>query len=568
MIYQHLRDALEELTAHDSLFAVSEMEIKGETMRGFLLAPPSMRDIWSLTIAKADNEYLVYDEERWTYTQTHEEVASVANWLVSQGIKPGDKVAVAMRNYPEWVIAYWAILSIGAVCVGMNAWWISEEMQYAIDDSKPDIIISDAGCYRHIEPLRAQFPNIKIVGVRFKEEAENVIPYQELKNFGGDLPQPEIDPDDIACVFYTSGTTGFPKGAQLTHRSCIANLMNYLCMMRAVDVAVAREAGTEDQLAPIGEGDPVNVLLTTPLFHVTANNCAMQPVTMIGGKIVFMYKWDAGEALKIIEKEKISSITGVPVMSRELINHPDFDKYDTSTVQTLGGGGSAFQPDLIKDIDAKLSNGKPGTGYGMTEVSGIIAGISKEFSVMHPDSVGPVVVTMDARIVNGAGEDVPQGEIGEICVRGPNVFAGYLNKPEATAETIRDGWLHTGDVGRLDENGFLYITDRIKDMLIRGGENIYSAEVEVALYKNTAIAECAVFGVPDDRLGEEVGAAVFLKPGEAQSADDIREACREHLAPFKVPRYIWVAQENLPRNASGKILKKGMLDLFDLTDAQ
>ncbi len=567
MLHQHFKDAIAELTAPDSIFAVSEMDILGQKMRGFSLAPPSMRDIWVLASEHAEREYLVYEDERWTYTQAHIEIASVANWLVSQGIGHGDKVAVAMRNYPEWVIAYWAISSIGAVCVGMNAWWVSEEMAYAIDDSKPKILLTDDGCYRSIVPIKDRFPDVKLVSVRFKEDVAGMTPYQELKSFGGALPTPEIVPDEVACIFYTSGTTGFPKGAQLTHRSCITNLMCYLVSLRATDVAIARDNGTEDQLPAIGEGPASSILLTTPLFHVTANNCAMQPATMVGGKIVFMYKWDAGKALEIIEKETISGVTGVPVMSREIINHPDFEKYDTSSLITLGGGGSAFQPDLIKEIDARLENGKPGTGYGMTEVSGIIAGISKDFSVMHPQSVGLPVVTMDVKIIDGQNNEVPQGEIGEICVRGPNVFCGYLNKPEATAETIKDGWLHTGDVGRIDEHDYLYVTDRIKDMLIRGGENVYSAEVEIALHGNKAIAECAVFGVPDERLGEEVGAVVYFKPGEQITVDEVRQTCKVLLAPYKVPRYIWITPTNLPRNASGKILKKGLVDIYDVADA-
>ena len=567
MLHQHFKDVVAELTADDSIFAVSEMDVKGHKMRYFTLAPPSMRDIWILTAANAENEYLVFGEERWTYADAHEEVASVANWLTAQGIGNGDRVAVAMRNYPEWVMIYWAVLSVGAVCVGMNAWWVSDEVTYALEDCTPKILITDEGCWRNIGPVIGNFPDIKTVGVRFADCPDGMVPYSDLKSYGGDLPTPDIDTDDVACIFYTSGTTGFPKGAQLSHRNCISNLMSYIVLMRSADVAIARNKGEEDQLPAVGEGPAAHLLLTTPLFHVTANNCAMQPVTMIGGKIVFMYKWDAGDALKMIEQEKITNLTGVPVMSREIINHPDFGKYDTSSLVSLGGGGSAFQPELIKDIDKALSNGQPAQGYGMTEVSGIIAGISKDFSMLHPASVGPPVVTMDVKIVDAQNREVPAGEVGEICVRGSSVFVGYLNKPEATAEAIRDGWLHTGDVGYLDEHGFLYITDRIKDMLIRGGENVYSSEVEVAIYDHKSVAECAVFGVPDERLGEEVGVVVYLKPGETATAEELREICKAKLAPFKVPRYIWLTETNLPRNASGKILKKGLVEAYDPAQA-
>jgi long-chain acyl-CoA synthetase len=309
---------------------------------------------------------------------------------------------------------------------------------------------------------------------------------------------------------------------------------------------------------PIPEDPPVPAgLVTTPLFHVTANNCGAYLLTAAGGKIVLMYRWDAGEALKLVEREKITAVSGVPIMARELINHPDFEKTDTSSLATLGGGGAQLPPDLVHKIDSTVATARPNTGYGMTETCGIITSVSADFFVDKPDSAGPAMPNFEAKCVNELGETVPQGEVGELWVKGSSVIKGYINRPEATAESITDGWLHTGDIARIDKDGFIFIVDRKKDMVLRGGENVYCAEVESTLYRHPAVAECSVFGVPDDRLGEEVGAAVVLKPGETLTADALREHCAATMAKHKVPRYIWFLSA-LPRNASGKFVKRDL----------
>jgi long-chain acyl-CoA synthetase len=280
-----------------------------------------------------------------------------------------------------------------------------------------------------------------------------------------------------------------------------------------------------------------------------------------------MYKWDATEALKLIERERISTLTGVPVMSRELINHPDFDQYDTSSLMSVGGGGAQLQPALVGKIDARVQTARPQTGYGMTETCGIITSISGDFFVDKPDSCGPAMPSFEAKVVDAEGNDLAEGEVGELWVRGSPVIKGYLNRPDATAETITDGWLHTGDIARIDDTGFIFIVDRAKDMVLRGGENVYCAEVESAIHQHPAVAEATVFGVPDDRLGEEVGAAVFLKAGAQASADAIRDTCRARISAHKVPRYIWFMDEALPRNANGKFLKRELKQKLSAADA-
>jgi acyl-CoA synthetase (AMP-forming)/AMP-acid ligase II len=314
-----------------------------------------------------------------------------------------------------------------------------------------------------------------------------------------------------------------------------------------------------------GNAPPPAQLMATPLFHVTANNCAAQPVTLAGGKLVFMYKWDAEEALRIIEKEKIRAISSVPAMARELVLHPSFGDYDTSSVLGFGGGGAAVQPDLVGKISAmgRVAN----QGYGMTEATGIIAASMGNFLVEKPTSCGPPLPVFDTRITDTEGNALPAGEIGEVCIRGVQIIKGYLNRPDATAETIVDGWLHTGDIGYLDDDGFLYLVDRAKDMVLRGGENIYCSEVENVIFRHPAVQEAAVFSVEDERLGEEVGAAIFPQEGRTVNPEEIREFAREHMAAFKVPRYIWILAEPLPRNASGKFLKKALQSELDVADA-
>ncbi len=566
-MYKELKEVWGELTAEGEMFAVTEVEVRGQKLKAFAMAPPSLRELWQLSAGYADRDYLVYQDERWTYAEAHEQVASVANWLLANGVQPGDRVAIAMRNYPEWLLSYWAIVSVGAACVGMNAWWVTDEMLFGIEDASPKVIIGDQERLHRIADHSDKLGGATLVGVRLDEDLPcETVPWTDLIAKGGALPEVTVDPDDDACIFYTSGTTGRPKGAQLTHRGCVNNVMNVAFASMAQGRAVARAQGTEEEL--LAQEPPVpSALVTTPLFHVTANNCVAHAATLAGGKLTHMYRWDAGEALRLIEREKVTALTGVPVMAREVINHPDFANTDTSSLMTLGGGGAQLPPDLVGKIDNSVETAKPNTGYGMTETCGIITAIAAEFFVDRPDSAGPAMPTFDVRCVDEDGNDVPPGEAGEIWVKGAPVIKGYLNRPDATAETITDGWLHTGDMGKLDEDGFIYIVDRVKDMVLRGGENIYCAEVENTIFKHDAVAEVSAFGIPDDRLGEEVGVAVVLRDGLSVTADELRAHCADLVAKHKIPRYIWFLDKPLPRNANGKFLRRELKESLKLEEA-
>jgi long-chain acyl-CoA synthetase len=462
------------------------------------------------------------------------------------------------------MMVYWAAVSIGAAVVGMNAWWVGSEMAYGLEDSRPKVLVVDKERLAHWAEIRGQAPPMDVVAVRVEGELpEGVLPFEAMTRDGGAMPDVTVDPDQDASVFYTSGTTGRPKGAQLTHRGCVSNLMS-LAFWNTVQTEAAKRAG-KPGVKPTEPGT-LAALVVTPLFHVTANNCLAQITTLGGGTLVHMYKWDAGEALRLIERERITNFSGVPTMARELIAHPDFATRDTSSLKALGGGGAQLQPDLVEKIE-KAGPARPATGYGMTETCGIITANSAEFFIDKPASVGPAMPCFEVQCVDAAGNVVGPGEVGELWVRGAQVIRGYLNRPEATDEAITDGWLHTGDVARIDEDGFIFIVDRAKDMLLRGGENVYCAEVEAAIFDHDAVAECAVFGVPDDRLGEEVGAAIVLAEGASVSADELREHLSERLAKYKIPRFVWFLDEALPRNASGKFLKRELRDTLKREDA-
>ena len=569
MHYKELKAAWAELTAPGAPFEIVRIPIRGVDTLSYRNAPADVRALWLSTRPFAEREYLIYREERFTYGEAHAKVDAIAAWLVGAGVKRGDRIAIAMRNYPEWLLIYWASLCLGVAAVGMNAWWVGEEIDYVLNDSEPKVIFCDAERLSRILERPALSgaggAGPVIVAVRVDDLPERVTSFAEVIATPGAMPDVALDPDDDACIFYTSGTTGFPKGAQLTHRGCVSNLMSMMFSGQATALSTARATGVApDPTAPA----PIPIgLLTTPLFHVTANNCGAYAVTAAGGKLVLMYRWDAKTALTLIEQERVTSMSGVPVMSRELITHPDFSSHDLSSLMTLGGGGAQLPPDLVHRIDQTVATARPNTGYGMTETCGIITAVSADFFIDKPDSAGPAMPDFEVKCVDDEGRSVRPGEVGELWVRGAQVIKGYLNRPEATAESITDGWLHTGDIARVDQDGFIFIVDRKKDMVLRGGENVYCAEVEAAFYRHDAVAEVCVFGVADERLGEEVAAAVVVREGQIVDAAALREHCAVIMARHKIPRYLWLLRAPLPRNANGKFLKRELRETLLVEEA-
>jgi acyl-CoA synthetase (AMP-forming)/AMP-acid ligase II len=559
------QEAWGELTAPGAQFAMREITVRGAPMRVYESAPPSMRFVWELASAYGDADYVVYEDERFTYAESDAIVRALAHHLRDvHGVVAGDRVAIAMRNYPEWVFSYWAIVSLGAACVGMNAWWTPDEMKFGLSDSRPKVLIADGERVERVLPaleeLRTDAP-LHVITTRYDGElpsdASRWSDVVDPASAPSTLPDADIDPDDDACIFYTSGTTGKPKGAQLTHRGSVHNLLN-LAFMATVSASAAAKSATSEQAPPVApDPAPQAVFMApTPLFHVTANNCLLHPATISGARLVLTYKWDAARALELIERERVTNVSGVPTMSREMLMHPDWSTRDTSSLTGMGGGGAPLQPDLVDKIDKSLAGGVPSTGYGLTETHGIVTANAGVLYVAKPESCGRVVPVLDAKLIDEAGDEVPEGQPGELCVRGSVVIKGYLNRPEATADAIVDGWFRTGDIAVIDEDGFVFIVDRAKDMVLRGGENVYCSEVETAIYHHPAVAEAAVFGVPDVRLGEVVGVAIVRAPNTSLTEDELTTFLSDKLAKFKIPERIWLLNDPLPRNASGKFLKR------------
>ena len=552
--------AYAELTAPGGPFAWEIQDVRGVPTRVYRGAPPNGRAVWEVAAARG-GEYLVYGDERYSYADAAARVRSLAHHLRhDHGVGRGDRVVIAMRNHPEWVLSYWAITATGAAAVAVNAWWTTPELEFALADSAPVVAILDGERLERLAHLAGAPGAPPFILARHDGDLPaGACRWDDVVDAAGAppaLPPADIQPDDDACIFYTSGTTGPPKGARTTHRGSMHNLMNLGFLKVCGDAARARRLAERGLPPPTHDDDGHTSLLPVPLFHVTGCTCVLHPVTATGGRLVLMHRWDPAEALRLIERERVTHVTGVPTMSRELLRHPDWPHTDTSSLRSMGGGGAALQPDLVARIDSSLARGRPTTGYGLTETTGIATAINNEYYVAKPASVGPVVPCMEAKVVDGDGNEVATGRAGELLLRGPNVIKGYLNNPEATASAIVDGWFRTGDIAEIDADGWIHIKDRAKDIVIRGGENVHCAEVEAALHELDEVAEVAVFGVPDDRLGEEVAAAVVPAPGAALSEADLSAHLTGRLARFKHPRHVWFLDEPLPRNANGKFLKR------------
>jgi len=551
-------EALAQVTGPGQLFEVVETEVGGHPVRVFANAPANLGQLFAG--ARGDeSEFLVYEDERWSFAEVMRHADALGHTLVhTYGVGKGDRVGIAMRNLPEWIVSFAAILSIGAVSVSLNAWWTEAELEYAIEDSGLSVLIADPErIERAHAPAHARgVPMIMVRGDQLEPSPTGVKRYDEVVTPGDPVPVVDVGPDDDATILYTSGTTGFPKGAVSTHRAVVNGLMGFWCN---TTLASARKG--EDLLG--GSGFAPCFILIVPLFHVTG--CVPVMLTCFGMKfkLVMMHRWDPDTALRLIEAERVTTFVGVPTQSWDMLESPSFDKYDTSSLASIGGGGAPAPAKLVDRVEKGFTRGRPQIGYGMTETNAFGPGNTGDDYVTHPTSTGRARVSiMDIQIRDDDGNEVPVGTRGEIWMRGSNLIRGYWNKPEATAEAIVDGWLASGDLGRIDDDGFLYIEDRAKDMVLRAGENVYCAEVESAIYEHGDIYEAAVFGVPHERLGEEVACVILRKPGSDLDADTLRDFLAESLAPFKVPSRIAFTDAQLPRNPAGKILKRTLREAY------
>ena len=552
--------AWNEMIAPGATFEVETILVRGQRLRHYVNAPPDARAMWAHAAQWGDRTYLTYQAERVSYAAAQAVSTSVAAWLTARGIKQGDRVAIAMRNYPEWLLIYWGCLSIGVTAIGINAWWIADEIAFALTDAAPKVIFCDEERLERVAACGDAAKGIAVVAVRAAATGGQ-ISWGDVLATPGAMPEVAIDPDDDASILYTSGTTGVPKGAQLTHRGQINTLMNIAFATEVHAVAERRARGQE----PVKGAVPV-ALVTTPLFHVTALGSAYA-ATAGGGTLVLMHKWDADEALRLIEAERVTNLSGVPTIGRELIQHPRLLEHDVASLEALIGGGAPMPPDLIDKIEKADIPVRPHVGFGMTEACGAIAAAAGDYLLARPGSCGRVLPTFEYQVVDDDGRPLPALATGELRIRGCGVIKGYINRPDATADTIQDGWLHTGDVAWIDAHQYVHIVDRKKDMILRGGENVYCAEVEAALFHHPAVLDACAFGVADERLGEEVGAVIQVKPGMALSGETLRKHAADRLARFKVPRYLWLTRNAFPRNAAGKPLRRELRAHFPVEDA-
>ncbi|MEZ5144231.1 MAG: AMP-binding protein [Acidimicrobiales bacterium] len=545
-------EAVARVTAPGQRYEIVRRVRGGISQREFATTPPSLRELFGSLRTRGDATLLVYEDERLSATDVVARIDALAAALVERyGLGHGDRVGIAMRNYPEWVVSFAAVTSIGAVAVCLNAWWTAEELWYGLEDSGTTVLIADR---ERIDRAHGALDalGIRAIAVRYGgPPPAGVDALDDVVVPGARLPEIAAGPFDDATILYTSGTTGHPKGAVSTHHAVLNALWAFGCRAQVVGLT---QPATEPH--PF----PTSFILVVPLFHTTGLVPVLLSCIAGGLKLVMMYKWDPERALELIERERITHFVGVPTMSWDLLESPQFAERDTSSLLSVGGGGAPAPPELVNRVEHSFRRGRPSIGYGMTETNAYGPQNSADDYLRKPRSAGRTVPVMEVAVRDEDGRDLPVGAVGEIWFKGPNLIRGYWNKPDATAEAIVDGWLRSGDLGRLDDEGFVFVEDRAKDMVLRGGENVYCAEVEAVIYTHPAVHEAAVFGLPHERLGEEVTAAVLPKRGASLTVDELQAHVAEHLAPFKVPSRVVIMAEQLPRGATGKILKRQLRD--------
>ena len=567
-----IAEAHAQLTAPGMPLEMETVTIAGRPTRSWKNAPPTLRDVFIAGRAHGEKIFLVHEDERVSFEAFARAALKLAAQLQADGVVKGDRVAVVMRNVPEWPVSFFAASLCGAIVTPLNAWWTGAELEYGLTDSGAKVLLVDAERLARLTEHLPACPGLEHIyvtrtGDDFGPEGGNPLMRRLSEVIGhpddwaalaeGALPDVALVPEDEATIFYTSGTTGKPKGALGTHRNIVSNIM-------ASASSGARSYLRRGETPP--EPDPAapqkGTLLSVPFFHATGCHAILSPSLFAGAKLVMMRKWDVPRAMELIQRERLTGAGGVPTIAWQIIEHPDRHLYDLSSLESMSYGGAPSAPELVRQIKTTWPKALPGNGWGMTETSATFTHHQAEDYENRPDSCGPAVPVCDLKITDPDGNILPRNSVGEIWGYGPNIVKGYWNKPEASAATFVDGWVRTGDIGRIDDEGFLFIMDRAKDMLIRGGENIYCVEVEAALYEHPAVMDAAIVARPHHSLGEEPAAVVTLKPGATADAEELRAFVAARLAAFKVPVEVRFWDGPLPRNANGKILKSELKTLF------
>ena len=555
---------LKALTAPDQMYAFEERtHPSGISYREFINAPTTLATFFEFGLLYPDWEFIVFEGERYTFQMIHSKAGQAVNAFRNAGINKGDRVAICMANNPEYIISFMALTSMGAVCVLLNSWWVPDEVSYGLENSQAKLLIGDQKRLGGLE----KFTDLRKIIVRPNSETS----FEEFNDFirshDSTYSDSELDTNDNATIFYTSGSTGFPKGVLSTHRNILATLFSWALVTTLKREVEAKENGINTDSDKENLDTPVNqsaILHCVPLFHVTGSHSGFLMSIIAGRKMVMMTKWDPGAALQLIQDEKIGAITGVPTQTWDLLTHPDKDKYDLSSFKELSGGGAARPPEHVKKLKDGFKDSEPSIGYGLTETNAVgTLNLGKDY-LTHPNSCGRAVppVTDVAIIDENWNFLSDQKTVGEIVIKSPANMVGYWNNPEATAEVFNDeGWFKSGDLGYI-EDGFVYIVDRVKDMVIRGGENISCIEVEAAIYSHPSVQESAVFGIPEERLGEALCTSICLKPSSTLNELELREFLQGKIAAYKIPSMIRIHFNELPRVASGKFSKKELRDEF------
>lgn len=539
-------EALAVVTAPGSPWEVQDVEIRGRSRKWFVSGPQSLRELYEQNLSDAG--FLVYENDRYTFDEAYQQASSLAHHLYADyGVRSGDRVAIAMRNYPEWSIAFTAITSIGAIAVAINAWWEADEIEYALNHTSVSLIVADQERIDRINQISTDV-SWPIVSVRCDVENPNVTPIASMLNTDVAMPDVSIKPDDDAVILFTSGSTGRSKGSVSTHRNVLAALLSWETDFAAIAVMQEQEGKSSQSRTKL------STLLGMPLFHVNGLLAVLLSSYRTQRCVVCMYKWDPVVAIELIERESIGVVVATPAMTGDLTEKARELDRDLRSLRSVGGGGAPRATSQVEGIDEQFKNATPTTGWGMTETNSIGTGIYGEDYLLHPQSSGRVSVMLDICVVDEHDNVLPANERGELLVKGTSVIHGYWNRPDANEESFMDDWFRTGDVAYIDDEGYLFVVDRIKQLIIRGGENIGCGEVEDALLDHPDVVEASVYGIPDERLGENVGACVYVR--NALDLSELQSFLGERLAKFKIPQHIRTSESALPRIASGKIDKR------------
>ena len=550
-------EVVAQLTGEGAPFEIQTEDVRGVPMRVWKNRERSLREKVANAAARGDVDCMVQGDRRISYAEFGQYVWGAGHRLRDEyGLQRGDRLAVLAYNSPDWLLALFGAVSVGGVGVGLNGWWSTEEVEYGLDDSGSRYLVVDERLYPRVEPLAGRLEHLERIFFIGDDPPPGTTPVSELLQPREDVPTDPIEEDDPFVLLYTSGTTGRSKGCITTHRGTIAQVNGILF----ANVAGAVMNPGKPGVVPAGDRGQMVSLMTSPLFHVGGLHSGFCTQITAGARMVFSQgRFDPEQVMQLIEREGVVAWGAIPTMLHRVVHHEAATKYDLSSLRSISFGGAPTPAETI-DKAREVLDWEPTftNAYGLTETHGVATANGGKDFLAKVASAGRPLPIVDLAIVDEAGKELSSGELGQVVMRGPTMTPGYWNRPDATAETLVDGWLQSGDLGYIDEDGFLFVVDRAKDMILRGGENVYCSEIESCLADHPEIDEAAIIGVPDPEMGERVKAIVRRTPGSKLSEAAVREHVGAHMAAFKVPEFVDFIEQALPRNPAGKILKNAL----------